>query len=74
YGRKRRREMRAYAIRHYGLHSDRVDVKTIVEHITAGSSYESAYNTFAPDIQDSELRELPGVCAHFVIDTDGTIH
>ena len=23
---------------------------------------------------DSELHELPGTCAHFVIDTDGTIY
>jgi len=74
YSRKRRREMRAYAIRHYGVRSNRVDVKTIVEHVTAGSSYESAYNTFAANVPDQELGELPGVCTHFIVDTDGTIH
>ena len=28
--------------------------------------------TFSPDTPDPELHELPQVCAHFVIDTDGT--
>ena len=32
------------------------------------------YNTFAPNRPDPELHERPGVCAHFVIDRDGTIH
>lgn len=44
----------------------------IVEHYTAGSSFASAYNTFAANSPD--LGELPGTCAHFVIDTDGTIY
>jgi hypothetical protein len=46
----------------------------IVEHYTASDSFSSAYNTFAADVADSELHELPGVCAHFVIDRDGTIY
>ena len=37
-------------------------------------TFASAYNTFAPDHADSELHELPGTCAHFVIDKDGTIY
>ena len=45
----------------------------IVEHYTA-AVVSPAYNTFAPDTPDVELHELPGVCAHFVIDTDGTIY
>jgi beta-N-acetylhexosaminidase len=44
----------------------------IVEHYTAGPSFASAYNTFAANSPD--LGELPGTCAHFVIDTDGTIY
>jgi beta-N-acetylhexosaminidase len=73
--RKRRREMAAYSERHYGERAFRLtDVRTIVEHITASSTYSSAYNTFAADVPDAELNELPGVCAHFVIDTDGTIY
>jgi beta-N-acetylhexosaminidase len=45
-----------------------------VEHYTATTSFASAYNTFSADVADSELHQLPGVCAHFVIDTDGTIY
>jgi len=32
------------------------------------------WNTFAVDAPDPELHELPGDCAHFVIDRDGTIY
>ena len=32
------------------------------------------FNTFAANAPDVELDERPGVCAHFVIDRDGTIH
>ncbi|MEA2448959.1 MAG: hypothetical protein QOG63_891, partial [Thermoleophilaceae bacterium] len=32
------------------------------------------FNTFAPDVPDAELHELPGTCAHFVVDSDGTIY
>jgi len=46
----------------------------IVEHYTASNSFSSAYNTFAADSPDGELGELPGVCAHFVIDRDGRIY
>jgi N-acetylmuramoyl-L-alanine amidase len=44
-----------------------------VIHYTDGS-YGSTFNTFADDVPDSELHELPADCAHFVIDTNGTIH
>jgi N-acetylmuramoyl-L-alanine amidase len=72
---KRRDEMRAYARRHYGLDSFRLQgPKVIVEHYTAGDSFRSAYETFARDVPDVELHELPGVCAHFVVDKDGTIY
>jgi N-acetylmuramoyl-L-alanine amidase len=46
----------------------------IVEHYTANESFQATWNTFAPDVRDPELHELPGVCAHFVIDGDGTIY
>jgi beta-N-acetylhexosaminidase len=73
--RKRKREMAAYANRHYGLHGYRLtNPHVIVEHYTAGNSFSSAYNTFAQDSPDVELHELPGVCSHFVIDSDGTIY
>jgi beta-N-acetylhexosaminidase len=75
FGADRRRQMRAYARRHYGLGSELLtDPKVIVEHFTASSTYSSAFNTFAGNAPDPELHELPGVCAHFVVDRDGTIH
>ena len=67
--------MVAYAQRHYGLSTYQLrDPKVIVEHYTASADARSAFNTFAADVPDSELHELPGTCAHFVIDTDGTIY
>jgi beta-N-acetylhexosaminidase len=72
---KRRREMAAYAKRHYGLNTYKlVNPHVIVEHYTANDSFSATYNTFAPDQPDVELHELPGVCSHFVIDRDGTIY
>jgi N-acetylmuramoyl-L-alanine amidase len=67
--------MAQYAARHYGLHTWRLEhPKVIVEHYTASTSFSSAWNTFASDAPDPELHELPGTCAHFVIDADGTIY
>ena len=75
YGVQRKTEMAAYAQRHYGIRTWRLTApKVIVEHYTASDSFSSAYNTFAADVADSELHELPGTCAHFVIDRDGTIY
>ena len=72
---KRKTEMQAYAKRHYGLATWRLrNPKVIVEHITVSSTFGSAFSTFNADVPDSELHELPGTCAHFVIDTDGTIY
>jgi beta-N-acetylhexosaminidase len=72
---KRKREMRRYSRRHYGELAYRLrDVRTIVEHFTATDSYDATWNTFANDVPDSELHELPATCTHFVIDRDGTIH
>ena len=75
FGAARRAETARYAARHYGLHTWRLaHPRVIVEHYTAGSTFSSAWNTFASDAPDSELHELPGTCAHFVIDRDGTIY
>ena len=72
---KRKQEMAAYARRHYGIDSYRLrDPKVIVEHYTVTATFQQTYNTFAPDRPDPELRELPGTCAHYVIDRDGTIY
>jgi N-acetylmuramoyl-L-alanine amidase len=75
FGAKRKAEMQAYAKRHYGIDSYRLrDPKVIVEHYTVTSTFQQTFNTFAPDTPDSELGELPGTCAHYVIDKDGTIY
>ena len=74
FGAKRKAEMVQYAERHYGIRSYVLKPRVIVEHYTASTSFSSAYNTFAADVPDSELHQLPGVCAHFIIDRDGTIY
>ncbi len=75
FGSARLAETAAYARRHYGIDTWHLrHPRVIVEHYTAGTTFASAYNTFAADVPDSELHELPGTCAHFVIDTDGTIY
>jgi beta-N-acetylhexosaminidase len=72
---ERKRQMRAYSRRHYGIDEYRlIAPKVIVEHVTASSTYSSAFNTFASNAPDPELHERPGVCAHFVIDKRSTIH
>ena len=71
----RKAEMAAYSLRHYGSSSWRLrSPHVIVEHYTANDSFSATWNTFANDSPDPELNELPGDCAHFVIDTDGTIY
>ena len=75
FGAGRKAETAAYARRHYGI--DRWQLRhprVIVQHYTGSSTFSSAYATFAADTPDPELHELPGTCAHFVVDTDGTIY
>jgi N-acetylmuramoyl-L-alanine amidase len=73
FGAKRKRQMAAYSKRHYGKRSYVLaDPKVIVEHYTDGTSFDSTWNYFAANVR--HLGEMPGVCSHFVIDTDGTIY
>jgi N-acetylmuramoyl-L-alanine amidase len=74
YGTQRRAEMAAYADKHYGIRSWRLRPKVIVEHYTASNSFSSAWNAFASNAPDPELHELPGDCAHFIVDRDGRIY
>ncbi len=75
FGATRKAEMARYAEEHYGIDSWKlVHPRVIVEHYTATTTFSSAWNTFANDTPDPELHELPGDCAHFIIDTDGTIY
>jgi beta-N-acetylhexosaminidase len=75
YGADRKAQMRRYSRRHYGLFRHwLIDPKVIVVHYTASTTFSSAWNTFAANAPDPELRERPGVCTHFIVDTDGTIY
>jgi N-acetylmuramoyl-L-alanine amidase len=74
FGPARLAETAAYAKRHYGIDSHVLHPRAIVEHVTATSSFSSAYNTFENDAPDAELHELPGTCAHFIVDSNGTIY
>lgn len=72
YGAERRRQMAAYSERHYGERDWRLErPRVIVLHFTASASYASAWNAF--DANAPNLGELPGVCAHYLVDKDGTI-
>jgi len=71
----RKVETAQYSLRHYGSASWRLrNPHVIVEHYTANDSFSATWNTFAADVPDPELHQLPGTCAHFVVDTDGTIY
>ncbi|HEX6788685.1 MAG TPA: peptidoglycan recognition family protein [Gaiellaceae bacterium] len=74
FGAKRKAEMAQYSKRHYGIDSYVLHPRVIVEHYTATTTFSSAYNTFAADVPDAELHQLPGTCAHFIIARDGTIY
>jgi N-acetylmuramoyl-L-alanine amidase-like protein len=75
FGPKRKREMADYSERHYGQHQWRLrHPRVIVEHVSETSSAGAVYNTFAPDVPDVELHELPNVCSHFVISSSGRIY
>jgi N-acetyl-anhydromuramyl-L-alanine amidase AmpD len=78
FGPQRKAHMVAYVRRHYGSFMKPtwrlMDPHVIVIHYTDGPSFQSAWNTFADDVPDSELHELPGTCAHFVIDSSGTTY
>jgi len=74
FGAARRAETAQYAAKHYGLHSWVLHPRVIVEHYTANESFGATWNTFAANTPDPELGQLPGTCAHFVVDRDGTIY
>jgi beta-N-acetylhexosaminidase len=74
FGANRIAETAAYSAKHYGQRTAVLHPRAIVEHYTATTSFSSVYATFANDAPDVELHELPGTCAHFVIDRDGTIY
>jgi N-acetylmuramoyl-L-alanine amidase len=74
FGRARKQQMAAYSLRHYGEDTYVLSQpKVIVEHYTETATAQEAYNTFAPDVPDSEFGELPNTCAHFLVEPSGRI-
>jgi N-acetylmuramoyl-L-alanine amidase len=74
FGRARKQQMAAYSLRHYGEDTYVLShPKVIVEHYTETATAQEAYNTFAPDVPDSEFGELPNTCAHFLVEPSGRI-
>ena len=74
YGQKRKREMAAYSERHYGERTWRLrHPRVIVEHMAQSGSAAAVRNTFAADVPDPELHELPNVCSHFVVSGSGRV-
>jgi len=73
YGATRKDQMAAYSKRHYGVRTWRLSSPhVIVEHYTDGTSFQSAWNTFAANSVHNG--ERPGTCTHYIIDMDGTIY
>ena len=72
----RKAETARYAERHYGLDTLAARAPPRDRRALHGDDDRSRprWNTFAADTPDAELGELPGTCAHFVIDRDGTIY
>lgn len=63
--------MKAYAERHYGIPSATITPSRIVLHFSETDSATSVVEHF--EASEPVLGETPGVCAHFVVDQDGTI-
>jgi beta-N-acetylhexosaminidase len=75
FGAQRKADMRAYASRHYGIDDYRLrHPRVIVEHYTVTDTFQPVYDSFAPNVPDYDLHELPGICSHFVVDRDGTVY
>jgi hypothetical protein len=73
YGNGRKAQMQGYSKRHYGQHTYVLtDPKAIVLHHTAGSTWQSAWNTF--NANTAYNKEKPGVSAQFIIHKNGTIY
>jgi hypothetical protein len=74
FGPKRKHQMAAYSERHYGERTWRLrHPRVIVEHVAVAGTAAAVHNTFAPDLPDPELHELPNVCSHFVVGSSGRI-
>lgn len=71
YDKTRQDQMAAYAKRHYGIASATLDPKVIVLHFTETDTWEPVRSTFVANVPNRG--EMPGTCAHFVVDQRGTV-
>jgi N-acetyl-anhydromuramyl-L-alanine amidase AmpD len=79
YGPKRKKQMAAYAFRHYGVRTWKLaDPKVVVLHYTVSNTASSPWNLFASNTPSpgpsGSKPERPGGCTHFIVDKDGTIY
>ena len=72
YGAQRRAQMADYALRHYGTKTSALTPVRIVVHLTASDSARSAIDLFSSN--EVHLGDLPGTCAHYLVDQDGTVY
>lgn len=72
YDAPRQDQMAGYAQRHYGLHTALLEPSLIVLHFTESEDYASVRSHFAAN--EPNMGELPGVCAHYVVEQNGTVH
>jgi N-acetyl-anhydromuramyl-L-alanine amidase AmpD len=68
----RRAQMADYAQRHYGVASAALTPRVIVVHFTESDTWQSAFATFSVNV--ANRGELPGTCAHYVLDQSGVAH
>lgn len=74
FGAKRKHQMARYSLRHYGVRAWRLKhPRQIVEHVAVASTVAQVINSFAPDRPDKEFHELPNVCSHFVVSSQGRV-
>ena len=69
---KRKAETASYARRHYGVATWHLRPSMIVLHFTETTTMSAARNTFAQDVPNTG--ELPGTCAHYIVDRDGRVY
>ena len=72
YSAGRQQEMAAYSLRHYGHRDLAADADHDRAALHRRRDWAGARATFAADTVN--MGELPGTCAHYVVDKDGTVY
>ncbi len=72
YPQRRKDQMARYAAVHYGEATWRLRPRAVVLHFTESDSVAGVVAHFARN--GANRGELPGVCAHYLVDQDGTVY